>query len=210
MVEDLLNFLSALNPFWIYVFLIISTFIENVFPPWPGDTFIVFSGFLFYYKILDPFWTFFVTTIGNILGAYLMYFLGEKILQFAHKFHQKVRIQVLKNLLESLISEEQKQKTEILFRKWGFWFVVFSRFSAGIRYFVSIIAGITRMNIFVFTFAFFIAIVIWNGILFWAGYILADHWKKALEWLKIYNYTIGLFILLLLIFFIYYIYKKNK
>lgn len=200
MTEKIINFILEFNPFWIYVFLFFSTFTENVFPPWPGDTFIIFSGFLLYHKILDPFWTFFVTTLGNFLGAYLMYFLGETILDLAHKFHQKIQIKVLKSLLEGITAEEQKQRTEILFRNWGFWFVVVSRFSAGIRYFVSIIAGITKMNLFLFSFAFFIAVIIWNGILFWAGYFLADNWKKALEWLKLYNYTIGTFLLLIVVF----------
>lgn len=209
MIDSIIEFLIKVDPIWIYLFLIFSTFTENVFPPWPGDTFIVFSGFLMYYKILNPTMTFFITTLGNFIGAYLMYFLGEKILEFAHKSHQKIKFNFLRRLLENIISEENKIKTEALFKKWGFWFVLVSRFSAGIRYFVSIIAGITKMNLFVFSFAFFLAILIWNSLLFLGGYLLADNWKKVLEWLKYYNFTIGLIIFLIIVLIIYIIYKKK-
>ncbi|MFN3604490.1 MAG: DedA family protein [Leptonema sp. (in: bacteria)] len=187
-----------------------STFTENVFPPWPGDTFIVFSGFLMYHQILNPIWVYFFTTIGNFLGAFLMYFLGETILEFAHRFHKKVKIEFLRNLLETMISEEQKIKTERIFEKWGFWFVLVSRFSAGIRYFVSIIAGITKMNLSIFSFAFFVAVLIWNTILLLGGYILAENWEKALEWLRVYNYTIGILILVVVIFLFYRFFINKK
>jgi len=208
MLENFLSYLQQIDPIWIHLFLILSTFTENVFPPWPGDTFIVFAGFLMYHNIISPISTFISTTIGNFLGAYLMYFLGQKILQFAHTIHKKIRIKFISNLLESMISDNQMKKTEQWFEKWGFLFVVFSRFSAGIRYFVSIVAGITKMNIFLFSFAFLIGLLVWNSLLLFGGYLLGENWKQILEWLRIYNIFITLFIVLGITIFI--LYRKQK
>lgn len=203
MTEYLIDYIKNLNEFWIYLFLIFSTYTENVFPPWPGDTFIVFAGFLIYHDVLKPLETYLVTTIGNLLGAYTMYFLGEFILKLAHSVHKKLKIGWLSKILESMISDEQMKKAKYWFDKWGFLFVVLSRFSAGIRYFVSIIAGLTKMNFFIFSLAFFIGILIWNTLLFAGGYLLGENWSKILEWLKMYNIVIGVIILLIIIFVIY-------
>jgi membrane protein DedA with SNARE-associated domain len=202
-MEFLLNFLQKIDPIWIHLFLIFSTFTENVFPPWPGDTFIVFAGFLMYHKVISPLTTYVSTTLGNFLGAYLMYFMGQKILEFAHFIHKKIKIKFLANLLESMISEEQMEKTQIWFNKWGFLFVVLSRFSAGIRYFVSIVAGITKMNFLLFSFGFLLGILIWNTLLFFGGYLLGENWKIILEWLKMYNILISIFIIMIIFFIIY-------
>jgi membrane protein DedA with SNARE-associated domain len=210
MLENILNYLLQIDPIWIHLFLVFSTFTENVFPPWPGDTFIVFAGFLMYHDILSPVATYISTTIGNFLGAYLMYFLGQKILQFAHSIHKKIHIKFLSNLLESMIADDQMKKTEQWFDKWGFLFVVFSRFSAGIRYFVSIVAGIIKMNIFLFSFSFLIGILIWNSLLLFGGYLLGENWKQILEWLRVYNIIITLLILLGITIFILYRRQKSK
>jgi membrane protein DedA with SNARE-associated domain len=129
--------------------------------------------------------------------------MGQKILEFAHFIHKKIKIKFLANLLESMISEEQMEKTQIWFNKWGFLFVVLSRFSAGIRYFVSIVAGITKMNFLLFSFGFLLGILIWNTLLFFGGYLLGENWKIILEWLKMYNILISIFIIMIIFFIIY-------
>ncbi|GIX43089.1 MAG: hypothetical protein KatS3mg129_2822 [Leptospiraceae bacterium] len=210
MLDAFLNYLQEIDPIWIHFFLIFSTFTENVFPPWPGDTFIVFAGFLIYHNIISPITTYISTAIGNFIGAYLMYFMGQKILNLAHKIHDQIKIKWISNLLEAMISEDQMKKTEKWFNKWGFLFVVLSRFSAGIRYFVSIIAGITKMNLFLFSFGFLIGILIWNSLLLAGGYLLGENWKKILEWLKMYNLVISLIIIIGILIFILYRKKKQK
>jgi membrane protein DedA with SNARE-associated domain len=102
------------------------------------------------------------------------------------------------------------KKTEQWFDKWGFLFVVFSRFSAGIRYFVSIVAGITKMNLFLFSLGFLIGILIWNSLLLFGGYLLGENWKQILEWLRVYNIIITLLILLGITIFILYRRQKSK
>ena len=84
-----------------------------------------------------------VTLAGNMAGAYIMYFAGEGILALARKYHARISWAWARNQVEELTSPESMDRTAKWFRKWGLWFVLFSRFSAGIRFFVSIIAIMT-------------------------------------------------------------------
>lgn len=203
MVENILDFLQHIHPVFVYLFLTVSTFVENVFPPWPGDTFIVFAGFLYYHRLIDVYFTFLAILTGNFLGTSLMFFFGRNILEFAHEIHQKARPGLVKNFLEDLISENKLQATQKWFSQWGFYFVASSRFFAGIRFFVSIVAGMAKMNFFLFSLAFFIGVILWNVILFSGGYYLAENWKQVLEWLRYYNILITFIIVILILFFLY-------
>ncbi|MCS7204313.1 MAG: DedA family protein [Leptospiraceae bacterium] len=203
MVETIIQNLQNLNPLFIHLFLIASTFTENIFPVWPGDTFIVFAGFLIYHNVIDVFSTYLSTTIGNFIGAFTMYFFGKNILDFAHKTHSKIHTRFLRKALEDLISEKNLQTTQLWFQKWGFLFVAASRFFAGIRFFVSIFAGMMKLNLFYFSIAFFVGLLIWNSLLFAGGYILAENWRKVVEWIELYSYFITIFLISIIVFFIY-------
>ena len=45
-INQLLDFIFTYGPFWVYLALFAACFIENVFPPFPGDSFIVGAGAL--------------------------------------------------------------------------------------------------------------------------------------------------------------------
>ncbi len=209
-IENVIEKLEFVDPIWIHLFLMVSSFIETVFPPWPGDVFIVFSGVLMYYEVIKPLTGYISTLTGNIIGTILMYFLGNKIVAFAHQIHQKIKINFIKNLLESILDEKQKRRSERWIQKWGFWFVLISRFFAGVRYFVSIIAGITRMNFGLFFLSFSMGVILWNSVLFSGGFLLAENWKKFLEWLNVYNTLVGILLIILSFIFMLYIHRKKK
>lgn len=186
--ESIIEFLRELPAGGVYVFLFFSTFTENVFPPWPGDTVVVFAGFLLAHGVIE--WPAVIATVftGNLFSAYLMYFLGEHLLNVARSLRDRTRGKgLLRKWLHELTGEESIQRTHDLFDRWGVYFVLFSRFSAGIRFFVSIIAGISKMNLFVFTISFSIGVAVWNAILLGGGYALGENYERILDWLRVYN-----------------------
>lgn len=201
----IIEFLRELPAAGVYVFLFFSTFTENVFPPWPGDTVVVFAGFLLAYGVVDWSGVLLTTYAGNICSAWLMYFLGEHLLELARSLHDRIeKPGVLRNWLRELTGEESIARTHELFRKWGVYFVLFSRFSAGIRFFVSIIAGISKMSLVAFTLSFSVGVTIWNALLLGGGYALGENYERILDWLRVYNVVvIGALVMALAAYLVY-------
>ena len=54
--NNIIPFLLSIKPIFVYFFIFISSFIENIFPPFPGDTIIAISG-LFVGKGIFDFYT---------------------------------------------------------------------------------------------------------------------------------------------------------
>jgi membrane protein DedA with SNARE-associated domain len=181
-------------------FLFGSVFIENIFPPYPGDTIVVFAGYLVGTKNLNIINAALAIYIGNLLSASLMYYFGHEILEFIIK---KVKN---KNIRE-VFSKKHLERTHIWFEKHGLWAVIFSRFSAGIRFFVAIAAGIAEMPFGIFFFAFSIATAIWNTILVYAGYTLGKNWDDVLGYVKLYSSIFGVILVLALMV---YLFRVNK
>ena len=210
-LHDLTNYLNELSATGVYIFLGFSAIMENIFPPYPGDTVTVFCGFLAAHKVITLPWAFVSVLAGNMIGAWVMYYAGEKFLMIARKFHSHInRPKFIKNTLAGLVSDEAMQKTNKWFQKSGVWVVLISRFSAGIRFFVSIVAGISKMNLVLFSFVFAIGVFIWNSILLIGGYALGDNWELILVALKVYNQVIISIIVLAFVLYIIYRIRKKK
>jgi len=186
-------------------FFAFSNFLENVFPPWPGDSFVVFSGFL---SAQDhpplPLWGVITATLaGNWAGAFVMFQFGGRVLQFL----KESNLSVLRNLYE----KESLDQTFVWFEKNSIAIIILSRFSAGIRFFVSIVAGIIKMNFVRFLFLYTIAIFLWCGALIGGGYKLGQNWNQIIVILSIYNKLITILLVAILVGFgIYHYYHKKK
>jgi membrane protein DedA with SNARE-associated domain len=205
-LDEILNWITNQNPVVIWVFFFFSNLMENVFPPWPGDTITAFGGFLVAKSIgMEGGGLSFLslgtsTLFGNLAGALIMY-------RFGHVFLNWIRLRDFPFKSE-LYDEEKIHQTFDWFKRNSVLVILLSRFSAGIRFFVSIVAGMVRMNLVLFLTLFTIAIFLWCGILIYAGYSLGNHWDLVTEYLEIYNrFIVGVLMAGLLIFFVW---KKRK
>ncbi|MDR1544143.1 MAG: DedA family protein [Prevotellaceae bacterium] len=105
-------------------------------------------------------------TIGALIGAYINYFLalwlGRPIL---YKFADSKLGKVL------MLSSEKIKKAEDYFNKHGNVSTLIGRFIPVIRQFISIPAGLAKMNLLSFSLYTFIGAGAWNCILALLGYI---------------------------------------
>ncbi len=211
-MESAIAWLRDLPAWGIYAFTALSCFIENVFPPWPGDTFNVFTGFLAANGVADIRYMFLAAMVGNMAAAYVKYYLGIYIIEWARGWEKKLESPLfLKKWLSQLTDPATLEKTHRWFDQWGFLFVTVSRFFAVIRFFVSIVAGMTRMNIVLYTISFAVGAAAWNGILFWGGYALGKNWETILHWLALYNrIVLGLLTAAAAIYGVYWWRKKKS
>ncbi len=179
LVEDFINNLAQLNPFWIYVAVAGIAYIENILPPFPSDVIVVAAGSLVGLGTLDFTLALVLATAGSTLGFMTMYKLGD---WFGDKILEKGKIK--------FIPLDSVHKVEKWFKKYGYWVVVANRFLAGTRAVVSFFAGMSELPLWNATALSCISALAWNFILLYAGKELGENWRSILIYLQAYGQTI--------------------
>jgi membrane protein DedA with SNARE-associated domain len=104
-----------------------------------------------------------------------------------------------------LISEHEYERSEKWFRKYGENIVFFSRILPIVRTFISLPAGIAKMNIWKFSIYTFIGSLLWSGLLTYLGFTLGKNWHSIEGIYKKFEYVV---IAALVILFVYFVYHK--
>lgn len=192
MEEFFTNLINSIPPDYYGLFVMFSAILENVFPPWPGDTTIVIGGSLAGAGKMSLWSLCIYVYIGSILGGVFMYYMGSRVLAL---FRDNIKWKSVQELTDPA----GVAKTYEWFERNGVFTVVFSRFMTGIRFFVAIIAGMAKMPPVVFIIALSIGAALWNGLLITGGYLVGDNIWLIKNYLKLYGRII-LFVGLVLIF----------
>lgn len=175
--EEILNFVRYQNEFIIYFVILLGSFVENIFPPFPGDTVTIAGavvageGNASYAGVLAS------ATAGGLIGALSLYYLGRIK---GRKFFKN-----RKYFGESSLAEVEK-----LFSRFGDLLIVLSRFVVGVRSAISVAAGlgdVTALRMTVLTAASFI---IWNCLLLGLVLYSKSNWELISEIGRKYNYVL--------------------
>lgn len=182
------------------VFLIL---IENVFPPIPSELILLMGGFMTVYAGLNVILMIIVSTIGSLLGAYVLYYLGYKLGNLG-----------INKLLDGKVGRAIHLTSDdfLRSRKWfeekGDRAVFLCRFVPLLRSIISIPAGVAKMELKKFTLLTTIGSVIWNTILIIVGRFAGQNWEKYSDVLSSYFDKIGIAAVLLVVLYI--VYKTVK
>lgn len=170
-VDWLLGFLDTVG----YPIVFGVTIFENIFiigGLTPGETVVVAASFLStpaYGSLSWPFvWLSSVT--GTIIGSNISYFLGrvggrEALLRYGHRFH---------------VSERRIAYAEEYFRVHGSKTVLIGRFTAGLKSFTPMIAGVSKMSLPWFELYTVIGAVLYTSTMVFIGYFLGENFERAL------------------------------
>jgi membrane protein DedA with SNARE-associated domain len=198
-MESLLHSLETANPLWAYFILFISAFIENIFPPIPGDTVTVFGAYLVGRGLLSFWGVWISTTLGSIAGFMaifaIAYWIEWKIIEkYRPKWVEKSKI----------------DRVEQWFRRYGYWVILVNRFLSGIRSIISLVAGLSKLNsILVFLLAL-ISCIVWNGALIGMGEILGENWELISHFLLLYNRIVIIVVVTAVVIFAGYRFYRLK
>ncbi len=175
-MDSLLNCFNELSDFWFYSALFISSFLENILPPLPGDTVTVFGAYLIGTGRLDFWITYISTTLGSVFGFMIYFFagriLGRKFFAGEYKY---------------LPDPKNIKKIEQWYHKYGYGIIIANRFLSGLRSIISIFAGVSRLNIWIILLCTTISCLIWNGLLIKLGMLVGENWNVIIEYIKKYN-----------------------
>ena len=169
-VDRFLEWMNALPAALLYVALGVSAFVENVFPPIPGDTITAFGAFLVGTHRLSFVWVYTATTVGSIIGFLVLFWVG-RYLGRSFFLERDYRFFKAKDIL----------KAENWFQKYGYLLIAVNRFLPGIRSAVAVAGGISRLGIMKVAFLALISCSVWNLIWIWVGYSLGTNWGIVRE-----------------------------
>lgn len=176
MIEHILDFISQLAPFWIYVALFFFSFVENVFPPSPSDLVIIVGGSLIGTGELHFIPTLLITTIGSVIGFMTLFYIGT---QLDRKIIQAGKIK--------FISIEALMKVELWFKKWGYWIILANRFLPGTRSVISFFAGLSELDFRKTALLAGVSALIWNSLIIYLGFIFGNNIETIDSYLSTYK-----------------------
>lgn len=179
MGDFILNVMESLG----YIGICFLIALENIFPPIPSEVILTFGGFLTTYSNLGPLGVIISATIGSLIGAIVLYYLG-------YFFGDK---------LEKLFKMDDIKKANNWFKEKGCKAVLYCRFVPIVRSLVSIPAGINKMNMPIFLLYTSIGTIIWNTVLVYAGVFLGDNWSYFAGVISRYSKVVLVFIILVIL-----------
>ena len=168
MLHDIIDFIVSSVSSWGYAGIFVMMFLESSFFPFPSEVAMIPAGYLAHKGEMSLALAFISGTLGSLLGAifnyYLCYFFGREIILKYGKFVG--------------ITHEKMDKFEAFFNKHGEISTFNSRLIPGIRQYISLPAGLAKMNIFRFCLFTTLGAGIWCAVLLRVGYFLGSNPDK--------------------------------
>lgn len=199
MLTSIVNFIVEFVAAWGYFGIFAMMFLESSFFPFPSEVVMIPAGYLASKGEMSFSIAFACGLAGSVAGAvfnyYLCYFFGRK---FIDKFGKFIGI-----------TNEKFAKFEAFFNKHGEISTFNCRLIPGIRQYISLPAGLAKMNLARFCTFTALGAGIWVLILMLLGYFIGENQELIKEKLHIITLFLLGFVLLLSAFYILHIKRKN-
>nr|WP_263314846.1 DedA family protein [Mammaliicoccus sp. Marseille-Q6498] len=178
--------------------------LENVFPPIPSEVILTFGGFMTTKSELNVVGVVIASTIGSVVGAVILYWIGrilnvDRVERIIEKWGKYLRL-----------TKDDVRKADAWFDKYGPWTVFFCRFIPLIRSLISIPAGMSGMNQWLFLVLTTFGTLIWNFVLVLVGAKVGDNWHQIVNYMDVYSNIMYVIIAIGIIVFIIWFVKKKK
>lgn len=170
-IDSILDVLGALAPIWLYVALGLGAAIENVVPPVPADTFVLFGAFLAAQGRATVSGVFLSTWVLNVAGSFSVYLLARK---YGRAFFGT-------RTGRFLLRPRQLRKLERLYAVHGPRIIFVSRFVPGFRALVPVFAGVAHLRPRRSLLPIAVASGVWYGALIALGTLLGKNWGLILR-----------------------------
>ena len=197
MLTEIVNFIVDTVGDLGYTGIFIMMFLESSFFPFPSEVVMVPAGYLAAKGEMNLFIAIFAGISGSLAGAVFNYFLAVR---FGRSFLEKYGRFVL-------LKEESLQKMEEFFAKHGHISTFGGRLIPAVRQYISLPAGLAKMNLFKFSLYTSLGAGIWVLILALLGYFIGHNQELLSQYLRLIIITI---LVLLGVMALFYIRIKTK
>ena len=169
MLDWITNTVNSLG----YVGIALLMLLENIFPPIPSELIMPLSGFTVTQGQLNFAYVVIAGVIGSVLGALPWYYLGrlwglKRIERLADRYGKWLTI-----------SSKDIQHAKRWFERKGKATACFSRIVPGVRTYISVPAGISKMPLLPFLIYSTLGTALWVTLLTYAGYILGANYDRV-------------------------------
>ncbi len=201
LVEFLTNLLQTID--WLGVVVIMALESANI--PIPSEVTMPLAGWMLVQDramtawqalLLGGFWGAVGCTIGSVVSYALGAWGGRPLVERYGKY--------------ILVSEEDLEKADRWFARWGDWASFISRLLPIVRTFISFPAGVVRMHFARFTVYSFVGSFIWCGLLALGGYYFGEHWEELRAIMRPFDIPIAIVIVAALAYYVYHHVRKRK
>lgn len=200
MLQEIISYISTLDPALIYVVIFFFAFIENIFPPSPSDFVVLIGSTLIAKSAIGFIPILLLTSVGSAIGFIVMYLIGEFL---GDKLVRSGRMK--------FITKESLEKADRFFHKHGYNLILINRFMPGTRAVVSFFSGVHKLKparTFVYAAA---SSFFWNALLIFLGIQLGKNLELIDYYLSRYSEVVFLLMgLVVIVFVIRYFLKKRK
>jgi membrane protein DedA with SNARE-associated domain len=201
LVEFLMNLFQTIG--WFGVVVIMALESANI--PIPSEVTMPLSGWMlvqakgltaWHAFLLGGLWGAVGCTLGSITSYALGAWGGRPLVE---RYGQYI-----------MVNEEDLEKADRWFERWGDWTAFISRLLPIIRTFVSFPAGVVRMNFSRFTIYSFIGSFVWCGLLALGGYYFGEHWEELRAIMRPFDIPIAIVILGGFAYYLYHHITKGR
>jgi membrane protein DedA with SNARE-associated domain len=171
--------------------------IESAAIPFPSELIMPLAGWLLIEAKGDSAWMLlmagFYGALGNLLGSWVAYWISYKGGRPLLKKYGKY----------VLVTQHEVDQAETWFQKYGELAVFASRMLPVVRTFISVPAGIARMNFWKFSFYTFVGSYPWSLGLAYGGFKLGENWEDMRQVMRPFDFPIAAIIAVAVAWFIY-------
>jgi membrane protein DedA with SNARE-associated domain len=157
-----------------YMGIFLLMFLESSFFPFPSEVVMIPAGYLAFKGEMNLYLAILAGILGSVAGAVFNYYLA---LKFGRAF-------LLKYGRYFFLKEESLDKLELFFSKHGEVSTFNGRLIPGIRQYISLPAGLSRMNLWKFSLYTALGAGIWVIVLVGLGYFLGSNEEMISEYLR--------------------------
>jgi membrane protein DedA with SNARE-associated domain len=184
-----------------YPGIVLMMAIESACIPLPSEVIMPFGGYLVY-AYPDKFSLIGMgiagavgCVVGSLVAYWVGYYGGRPLVQRYGRY--------------VLLRKRDLDAADRFFERWGDWAIFISRLLPVIRTFISLPAGISRMNVWRFTLFTFVGSLPWCWALAFAGYKLGERWDDLKKYFHQADALIGVLILLGIALFIWHHFRPE-
>jgi membrane protein DedA with SNARE-associated domain len=164
--------------------IVVLTIVENVLPPIPSEVIMPLAGFMAAQGRLSWLGVILAGTLGSVLGAVPLYYLGrligdERVKGFADRHGRWLTV-----------SRADLDRAQQWFDRHGRMAVLVCRLVPGVRSLISIPAGIQRMPLALFLLFTTMGAGLWTTLLVAAGYGLGANFRQVEAYLDPASYVV--------------------
>lgn len=187
-VQSILDFLGRQSAALIYLVVGLGAGIENLFPPIPADTFVLFGAFLAARGKAVAWVVLLVTWAGNVSTALLTYWLARRYGRSA--FETRVG--------HFILHPGQLERIGGFYERHGRKAIFLSRFLPALRAVVPIFAGVSGLGFFRTALPLATASLLWYGVIVVIGTVAGRNWSAIRDAFGQYNLVLTVIAVLLI------------